>query len=175
MTRYVATWPGDYRSNPDGLLVLFTLLTKRTVTAAQMAPILQKDIDEAEFVLHQLAAAPLELTERTRHSARRREGVYRLRGPVIAQLGAAVRYHTRTTDDTDRKVTEIVTEAGQINSKMVRTLLDVDTATASRVLADLVARGVLAKTSSAQRGPGVTYGPGPRFPQPKTRARGPLS
>ena len=37
-------------------------------------------------------------------------------------------------------------------------------ATASRILSDLVDRGILVKTSTASRGPTVTYGPGAKFP-----------
>jgi ATP-dependent DNA helicase RecG len=47
---------------------------------------------------------------------------------------------------------------------MVRLMLDLDTPATSRLLADLVERGLLVKTSEAQRGPSVTYGPGPRLP-----------
>jgi ATP-dependent DNA helicase RecG len=164
VTRFVATLPVDHWSDPDTLLVLFSLLTKRTVTADQLAGTLQKHLTEVEIVLRQLAAPPVELIERTRESTRMRQGVYRLRGHALAQLGTAVTYWRRADDEIDRKVIEIVRETTQINSRMVRTLLDVDTPTASRILGDLVERGVLVKTSTAQRGPAVTYGPGPQFP-----------
>ena len=78
-------------------------------------------------------------------------------------------YRRRVGDDTDRKVVEIVRETGSVNGRIVRTLLDVDASTASRVLADLVARGLLVKTSAAQRGPSVAYGPGPQFPRAARR------
>ena len=35
---------------------------------------------------------------------------------------------------------------------------------ASRILSDLVDRGILVKTSTASRGPSVRYGPGAKFP-----------
>lgn len=54
---------------------------------------------------------------------------------------------------------------------MVRTLLDVDTPTASRMLADLVAWQVLVNMSLAPRGPSVTYGKGPKFPFRASRRR----
>ena len=47
---------------------------------------------------------------------------------------------------------------------MVRILLDLDTVGASRVLADLVEREILIKTSEATRGPSLTYGRGAAFP-----------
>ena len=46
----------------------------------------------------------------------------------------------------------------------------VDVQRAKTILADLVRRGVLEKTSQAERGPRVEYGPGPNFPR-KARAR----
>lgn len=163
VTRFANTLPDQWRTNPDALLVMLTLLNHRTVTAAGMAPLLQKDDPEVEVVLRQLAGVD-GFVERTRGSATHRAGVYRLRGGAVAALGAAVTYRRRVEDDTDRKIVEIVREAGQVNGRMVRTLLDVDTPTASRILADLVDRGVLVKTSDAQRGPSVTYGRGPQFP-----------
>jgi ATP-dependent DNA helicase RecG len=82
-----------------------------------------------------------------------------------------VTYRRRVGDDTDRKIVEIVHEVGRINGRMVRTLLDVDTPTASRILADLVDRQILVKASGAQRGPSVTYGPGSAFPSIRPAAR----
>ena len=53
-------------------------------------------------------------------------------------------------------------------SYMVKLMLDLDTPATPRVLADLVEREILVKTSKSQRGPGVTYGPGPRFAQQRS-------
>jgi ATP-dependent DNA helicase RecG len=44
-------------------------------------------------------------------------------------------------------------------------VFDLGAAPASRVLASLVERGILVKTSEATRGPSVAYGPGPAFPR----------
>lgn len=163
VTRFVVAWPDSWRSNPDPLLVMLALLAHRTVTAAALAPALQKPDAEVELILRQLAA-PDGFIERTRGSATHRTGVYRLRADAVAALGTAVLYRRRVEDDTDRKVVDIVRETGQINGRIVRTLFDVDTPTASRILGDLVSRDVLVKTSEAQRGPSVTYGRGPKFP-----------
>ena len=163
VTRFVVTWPDSWRSNPDPLLVMLALLAHRTVSAAALAPALQKPEAEVELILRQLAA-PDGFIERTRGSATHRTGVYRLRADAVAALGTAVLYRRRVGDDTDRKVVDIVRETGQINGRMVRTLLDVNTPTASRILGDLVSREILVKTSDAQRGPSVTYGKGSKFP-----------
>ncbi|HET7476223.1 MAG TPA: ATP-binding protein [Dermatophilaceae bacterium] len=163
VTRFVTTLPPERRSDPDTLLVMLALLGRRTVTAEQLATTLQKDSAEVEIVLQHLVAPPVELIERTRESANLKAGVYRLRDRAIAALGTAVTYRRRLGDDTDRKIIDVVRELGQVNSKVVRTMLDVDTPTASRILADLVERRLLTKTSTAERGPSVTYGPGSEF------------
>lgn len=80
------------------------------------------------------------------------------------QTHRAIAYRARSGDDTDRKIVTIVAEAGTITGRMVQTMFDVQPATASRILSDLVDRAILTKTSKATRGPGVTYGPGPKFP-----------
>jgi ATP-dependent DNA helicase RecG len=67
-------------------------------------------------------------------------------------------------------VVELVEAAGQINARMVRVTLEVDAPTASRLLAGLVERGVLVRTSDARRGPSVTYGPGLAFPTRRVRS-----
>lgn len=54
----------------------------------------------------------------------------------------------------------VVREVGTITGRVVQTMFDVQPATASRILSDLVDRAVLVKTSKATRGPAVTYGPG---------------
>ena len=169
VTRFVATLTSERRSDPDTLLVMLALLRKRTVTAKEMSPTLQKEPAEVEVILQHLAGPEIGFIERTRESANLRVGVYRLRDHSIAELGTAVTYRRRVGDDIDRRVIEIVREAGQINGRMVRTLLDVDTPTASRILADLVGRKLLVKTSEAQRGPSVTYGRGPLFPAKRDR------
>lgn len=164
VARYVATLPDEQADAPDTMLVLLTLLTHRTTTAASMAPILQRSESEAAVVLEQLAAEPVEMIERTRATARQHRGVYRLREHAVAALGPALGYRRRTQDESDRKIIGMVRETGQINGRMVRLLLDVNVLTASRLLADLVERQILIKTSAAQRGPTVTYGRGPAFP-----------
>lgn len=171
LTLFVATLPTERRTDPDTLLVLLTLLNIRAVNAAMMAPMLQRHVDEVETILRQLEAPPVSLLERTRGSATHHYGSYRLRGEALAHLGPAVGYRRRTTDDHDRKIIDVVRETGQVNGRLVRTILDVEAASASRMLGDLVARGVLVRTSIASRGPSVAYGPGPTFPNSPRRRR----
>lgn len=170
LTRFAATLPPDESEDADTMLVLLSLLTQRTVAAPSMSPLLQKPESEAASVLDRLSTEPVALLERTRQTAHRSTPVYRLREHAIAALGPALAYRRRTQDEYDRKIVGIVQETGEINARMVRLLFDLDASPASRVLADLVERAVLVKTSEATRGPSVTYGPGPRFPR-KSRGR----
>jgi ATP-dependent DNA helicase RecG len=164
LARLVATLPEGSSDDADTMLVLVWLLTKRTVTAAGVAAVLQKPEHEAQAVLSRLNASPLDLLEPTRESSRLRRPTYRLREGPVAALGPAVAYRRRTLDSIDRRITELTREAGVINARMVRLVLDTDPTTTSRILGDLVSRGLLLRTSVATRGPGVTYGPGPKFP-----------
>lgn len=165
LARYVATLPPGEAADADTMLVLLTLLTRKTVGAEELTPLLQKSvIDEAQSVLARLSSDDVRLLEPTRESARRAYPKYRLREDALVALGSAVTYRRRTTDQLDRKIIELVNKTGTINARMVRILLDLDTVGASRVLADLVEREILVKTSEATRGPSVTYGRGTAFP-----------
>ncbi|GAA3776633.1 ATP-binding protein [Microbacterium kribbense] len=171
LARYVATLPPEEAADADTMVILLTLLTRKTVAAEDLTPLLQKPaIDEAQSVLARLSGDEIRLLEPTRETARRAYPKYRLREDALAALGPAVAYRRRTTDQLDRKIIELVHETGTINARMVRILLDLDTISASRVLADLVERKILVKTSEATRGPSVTYGRGTGFPS-KTRNR----
>ncbi len=171
LTRFVATLPTAEADDADAMLILFTLLSKRVVTASHLSGLLQKSEAEVEFVLRRLAAEPPAMLEPTRETVRRHNPNYRLREHVIATLGSAVTYRRRTTDEYDRKIVQLVREAGQINARIVKIALDLDSVSASRVLGDLVGREILVKTSEATRGPSVTYGPGAAFPPVEKRAR----
>jgi ATP-dependent DNA helicase RecG len=170
LARYVATLPPPEADDADSMLILYQLLTKRTVTASTAARLLQKGVDEVEDVLRRLASEAVAMIEPTRETFRRRHPNYRLQEHVVSALGPAVSYRRRTTDEYDRKIIELVREIGHINARMVKIALDLDTTPVSRVLGDLVTREVLVKTSEAQRGPAVTYGPGPKFPHKRTRS-----
>jgi len=164
VARFVADLPEDRRGDPDTLLVLTYLLDHRTTTAARMARLVQKAETEVEAKLLELSAPGMALIERTADTARSSKGEYRLVGEAIRALGVAVSYRARSGDDTDHKIVTVVQEVGTITGRVVQTMFDVQPATASRILSDLVDRAVLVKTSKATRGPAVTYGPGPKFP-----------
>lgn len=164
VARFVAGLPEHEREDTDTLLVLFKLCSTKTTNARELAPLLQKPPPEIESTLRRLASDTNAILEPTRQSAALTHPNYRLRGEVLKQLGAAVPYQRRTVDEIDRKVIAHVREYGSVTNRTVQNLLDVGIQRARAYLADLVERRVLRKTSKHQRGPGVQYGPGSRFP-----------
>lgn len=170
VAKLVAQLPGAERDDTDTMLVLFTLRTRRSVDAPALSPVLQKPSEEVQAVLHRLAQDSPGLIEPLRSTARRSMPKYRLRSEVLRALGTAVVYHRRTADDLDRKMVSHIEEYGEITNRTVQNLLDVSLTRARDLLQDWVRRGVLVKTSAHERGPRVTYGPGPAFPNARQRS-----
>ncbi len=171
IARFVAQLPADEREDTDTLLILFALSNKTSVDAALLMPLLQKSQPEIETTLRRLASDEVGIIEPTRATARRSHPRYQLRGEVLRALGPALPYQRRTTDDIDRKVVSHVREYGKITNRTIQNLLDVSLSRARDILVDLINREILIKTSEQQRGPGVEYGPGRRFPPRRSRTR----
>jgi ATP-dependent DNA helicase RecG len=169
IARFVAQLPEQERDDTDAMLTLFRLCSVRTVSANDIAPLLQKNPAEAEVALRRLASDAIGILEPTRQSARRAHPTYRLRGDVLKALGPAVPYQRRTVDEIDRKVIAHVLEYGKVTNRTVQNLLDVGINRARDILADMVRRRILRKTSAHERGPGVEYGRGARFPASRKR------
>lgn len=164
VARYVSGLPSDVAEDVDSMLVLFSFLSSRTATASTLSSVVQKPEAEVETVLKRLATDEIGMIEPTRATASRKRPTYQLRGDVVSELGTAVQYRRRTRDEIDRKIVTTVRELGQVTNRVVQLLFDVKVERASRILADLVERQILEKTSTNERGPGVTYGPGIGFP-----------
>jgi ATP-dependent DNA helicase RecG len=172
IARYVAQLPSFVRDDTDAMIVLIKLCQVRIVTAQVMAPLLQKGADETEASLRHLASEAVGMIEPTRQSARAAHPSYRLREEALKHLGPAVPYARHKADEIERRVVAHVREYGRITNATVQNLFTVSMHRARQILADLVSREILVKTSTAQRGPSVEYGPGGRFPaQPTRRAR----
>lgn len=125
------------------------------------------------MVLDRLAQDSVAMVEPTRGTFRRRYPRCRLREHAMRTLGTAVSYRRRGTDELDRKVSAHVKEYGRITNRAVRNLFDVDVNRARDILADMVQRELLVKTSKAARGPSVEYGPGPKLRSGPTSPSGP--
>lgn len=169
IARYVAQLPPFVRDDTDAMIVLLKLCRVRTVTARIMAALLQKGVDETEASLRHLATEAIRMIEPTRQTARAAYPSYRLREEALKQLGPAVPYARHKADEIERRVVAHVREYGRITNATIQNLFTVSTPRARQILADLVSRDILVKTSAAQRGPSVEYGPGSRFPAAPTR------
>jgi ATP-dependent DNA helicase RecG len=169
IARFVASLPEDEREDTDTMLILYRLCGVRTVTASTAAPWLQKSTDEAEVVLRRLASDAVNLLERTRHTIGRSMPTYRLRSDALRNLGSAVIYQRRTTDEIDRKVIAHVREYGKITNRTLQNFFEVDVFKARDIITDLVQREVLVRISKQARGPKVEWGPGVKFPVAKRK------
>lgn len=171
IARYVAQVDPSVRDDTDAMIVLLRLCTARTTNANQIAPLLQKSAAEAESSLRHLASEQVGMIEPTRQTVRAAHPNYRFREQTLKQLGSAVVYARHTSDELDRRVVAHVREYGRVTNQTVQNLFNVSMAGARQILASLVQREILIKTSQAQRGPSVEYGPGPKFPPREARKR----
>ncbi len=171
IARYVAQLDPATRDDTDAMIILLSLCNRRTVTAEALGPLLQKGTAEAEASLRHLASEHVAMVEPTRQTARLALPTYRLREDVVKQLGSAVPYVRHTSDEIDRRVIAHVREYDRITNSTVQNLFTVGMPRARQILAGLVEREVLIKTSQAQRGPSVEYGPGPKFPPKPARRK----
>ncbi|WP_279101972.1 RNA-binding domain-containing protein [Gordonia bronchialis] len=171
VARLVAELPDELKNDTDTLLILMQLCAKKSVTAQQIAPIIQRSIGDAESALRHASQPDVELLEPTVGTRSRRFPNYRFRGDVLARLGPAVAYHSRTSREVDRKIIDHVREYNSINNATIQRLFDIDVYGARDILKDLVGREVLTRISTQTRGKAVKYGPGPKFPTKTQRLR----
>lgn len=172
VARVVAELPDQLKDDTDTLLILMTLCSKKSVTAQQIAPIIQRSTVDAEAALRQASQPDVELIEPTPGTRTRRFPNYRFRGDVLARLGPAVTYHSRTSSERDNKIIEHVREYQSVNNGTIQRLFDIDVYGARDILKDLVGREILTRVSTQTRGKAVKYGPGPKFPNKARRSRG---
>lgn len=172
IARVTAELPEALSDDTDTLIVLVTLCSRRSVTAAQIAPLIQRTIQSAEETLRTACQPEFELLEPTAGTRNRRHPHYRFRGELLARLGSAVTYHSRTSSEVDKKIIEHVREYDSINNATIQRLFDIDVYSARDILQDLVGREILTRTSTQTRGKAVRYGVGPKFPEKKPTRRG---
>lgn len=161
---YVMGLPPHERDNVDTLLILYSLLTSKTVTNDNVVSLIQKTPDETAIILRRLAALPeSSFIEPTLESKARKQPVYRLTVSALQKLGSAVSYNKPPTDDIERKVTAHLLEFKKISNKTLRNLLDVDVYKARDILKRLVNDEIIERTSEQSRGRNVEYGPGEKL------------
>lgn len=160
---FVHDLPDDEKDDTDALLVIHDLCRRPSVTARDIALVIQRSEDDSQRILHRLSTGQAELLEPTKGTAARRFPNYRLRHDALAALGPAVKYRRRDTRELESKVVAHVTEYDYINNSTLQRLFDVDVYQARDMLRELVGREILVRTSTQTRGKAVRYGPGPRF------------
>ncbi|WP_152360781.1 RNA-binding domain-containing protein [Microlunatus speluncae] len=171
LARFVADLPEAEQSDTDALLITLALCQKRSVTARDVAPVIQRGDTEAEGVLRRLAHGDAKIIEPSAGTVNRRHPNYKFTGPALSALGPAVAYSRRTASETDRKVIDHIRDYGTINNSTLQRIFDVDVYQARDTLRDLVGREILVRVSEQTRGVAVRYGPGPKFPQKRQRRR----
>jgi ATP-dependent DNA helicase RecG len=169
IARFVASLPLDEQDDLDTLIILNLLRSRRSVIARDVAVEIQRSTDEAQQLLRRLADNDHRLLEPSQGTVGRKLPNYRLRGPVLAELGPAVSYHRTPSAERERKIVEHVAEYGSVNNRTVQNMFDVDVYRASAILRELVDREILIRTSEQQRGQTVRYGPGPGYRAPNRR------
>ena len=167
-TRYVgAELEPDLAADIEVLLALDYLREHRSITAAALAPRIQRSPAEAQGTLDRTAHAGL--VEPSRRTARRPFPTYSLAPAALSGLGRSVTYHRRGADGMDQKVVDHVREYGFITNQTLRRMFDLTVYPARDLLRDMQARGLLRKLDDKTAGPGVRYGPGDAFPDTPRR------
>jgi ATP-dependent DNA helicase RecG len=140
----------------DVLLTLATLRRRSSLTAATVAPIVQREEEFAEEVLRRMHGAGL--LEPTRSTASRRRPSYRLSPATSAALRPALSYRVGTIDVDDAKLLRHLARHRRIANEDVRNYLDCDVPTARNRLSRLRAKGFIDfAPSGPKRGPRVEY------------------
>nr|WP_228720996.1 RNA-binding domain-containing protein [Arthrobacter sp. 260] len=171
VARFLATLPLAEQNDTDTLLVTTVLCEKRTITASSISNVLQRSVEATESILRRLATGEAHLLEPTAGTSSRRHPSYRLQRTALVALGPALRYQKRSVNESDAKIVEHVKDYGQINSRTVQRLFDLDVFQARDLLRDLLGRELLIRISEQSRGTAVRYGPGPKFPLKKARPK----
>jgi ATP-dependent DNA helicase RecG len=170
LAKFVAELPEAERSDTDALLIAYILCQRRSITAREVASVIQRTPTEAETVLRRLAHGEASMIEPTAGTANRLHPNYRFTSASLSSLGPAVAYSRRAASETDRKVIDHIREYRTINNSTLQRLFDIDVYQARDLLRDLVGREILVRVSEQTRGVAVKYGPGPKFPQKVKRA-----
>ncbi|WP_445148502.1 RNA-binding domain-containing protein [Baekduia sp. Peel2402] len=140
----------------DVLLTLSILRTRSSVTAAIVAPVIQRDVDFADDVLRRMHTAGL--IDPTRSTASRRRPSYRLSVATAAALRPALQYRTGTIDIDDAKLLRHLKRHRRIANEDVRNYLECDVATARNRLTRLRKKGYITiDPDGPKRGPLVEY------------------
>ena len=172
ITKFLAVLSQEEQDDTDTLLIVLVLCRKRTVTASDIAPVIQRSTDEAQVVLRRLSTEPVHIIEPTRGTQNRSQPSYRLTAKSLSRLGNAVTYHGRAANEVDKKIIEHLRDYGEINNRTVQRLFDIDVYAARDTLKQLVERKIITRISTQKRGYAVRYGAGDSFPTTRRTSSG---
>jgi ATP-dependent DNA helicase RecG len=162
VARFVATLPDAMQEDVDAMLVLFALLQRPTVAATDLRPLLQRGRAATEAILQRLGDPAVDMIAPVDRAGDQR---WQLSARAVAELRSALAYRTISADEIDRKISEYVRKNKTVDNKTLQIFFDLDVQGAAYRLRTLVQSGVLRKLGEQKRGPGIQYGPGPRFPK----------
>lgn len=171
VAKFIAGLPEKEREDTDTLLITTVLCERKTVTANNVSQVIQRSPEQTEVILRRLSSGEAKLLEPTSGTVNRKNPSYRLQREALASLGPAVSYQKRPRENVEQKVIEHLSDYETINNRSVQRLFDIDVYQARDLIRDLVTRGFLEKVSVAERGTGVKYGPGDKFPRKKNPAK----
>src|SRR5262249_58645288 len=117
IAKFIAALPEAEQNDTDTVLIVRLLCQQKSVSAADVAPVVQRSVDDAQAALKRLSGQQPYLLEPTRGTLGRRYPSYRLRSEVVVQLGSAVRYHARVLDEIDLKIIEPLPGCRQGNNR----------------------------------------------------------
>jgi ATP-dependent DNA helicase RecG len=158
--RFLSDLPENLSRDVDVLLTLSLLRSRNSVDANVLAKVIQRTPAEAQSDCLARLADEHKLLEPTRRTLRKPFPSYRLRSETLAVMARAVSYRRRGVDDIDTKVIEHVREYGSVSNRTIQLTFDLHVFAARDVIADLRARGILAKIGDARGGSNVRYGTG---------------
>lgn len=171
---FIANLPDDVREDTDAALTIDYLRSHATVRARDIAPVIQKTVEEAAEALRRLSDDLYDLIEPTREERRFRMPAYRFRERVRAELGSLLPYHRNEQDEVDRRIIAHLREYPTVSNQTVQNLCQVQVTRASALLRSLADRQIIKKTDdSPERGPSVRYERGPTFPSQSRGRRTP--
>ncbi|MFE3455089.1 ATP-binding protein [Nonomuraea sp. NPDC059194] len=160
--RFINELPLRVGRDVNVLLALSHLRRRRSIDASHLGTLIQRSPVEAQHVLASMAGE--RLIEPSRRTVAKAFPSYRLQSEAVAAMSRAMSYHWHTIDGIDQKIVDHVREYGFVTNRTLQRLFDIHVYAARDLLNSLRDRGILEKIGEAKGGPGVRYGPGPRFP-----------
>jgi ATP-dependent DNA helicase RecG len=156
----LATLPVQEQQDVRYTLLVYALLSRPSVRATELAPLLQVERDLAsDFIRTALQHQPFEAMTKKRQG----EVAVRLSDAARSLLASALPYYRRPAAESAAFIVAEAAHNGTISSGDVQEILGVSGVQASRLLTKLVESDVLEPLEPEQRGRNAAYRPGLKF------------